>query len=113
MDYQKIVFVGNITKDAERKTSKDESVNFTTFSVAVSEGKDRTTYFPITIFGQLGETLAQYLTKGRQTLVEGRISVNKNGRFNVIADRVVLGGGQRNVDETDDKSLDIGEQIAE
>ncbi len=109
MDYQKLVIVGNVTRDAERKTSKKGDVNFTTFSVAVSDGKDRTTFFSVTLFGKIGETLAEYITKGRQILVEGRITVNDNGRFNVVADHVELGASpKRNnrpaEDETENQS---------
>lgn len=94
MDYQKLVIVSNVTRDAERKTSRKGDVNFATFSIAVSDGKDRTTFFPVTLFGKIGETLAEYITKGRQVLVEGRIEVGENNRFNVIADRVVFGPGK-------------------
>lgn len=48
----------------------------------VSDGKKRTTFFPIEMFGKYGEDLAQYITKGRQLLVEGRIAVSNRGRFN-------------------------------
>ncbi len=91
MNYQKLILVGNATNDAERKTSKSKEVSYTTFSVGVSDGKEKTTYFPVTVFGKLGESVAEYLKKGRQVLVEGRIQVDDNGRFNVIADRVTFG----------------------
>jgi hypothetical protein len=71
--------------------SKQGDVGFTTFSVAVSRGKDQPTYFPVTAFGKTGEAAAQYLKKGRQVLVDGRIEVGENGRFNVIASRIVFG----------------------
>ncbi|MDQ4075562.1 MAG: hypothetical protein M3220_04860 [Chloroflexota bacterium] len=35
--------------------------------------------------------MAQYVTKGHQVLVEGRIEGAENGRFNVVARRVVFG----------------------
>ncbi len=91
MNYQKLIVAGNTTGDAQARKSKEGDVTFTTFSVAVNSGKDQATYFPVTAFGKTGEAAAQYLTKGRQVLVEGRIEVGENGRFNVIADRVVFG----------------------
>jgi single-stranded DNA-binding protein len=92
MDYQKIILSGNATDDAKRKESKSGDVQFTTFSVGVSGGKERkTTFFPVTVFGKYGETVAEHVTKGRQVLVEGRIDVGEEGRFNVIADWVVFG----------------------
>jgi hypothetical protein len=66
-------------------------VHFTTFRLGVSDGKDRSVYFPVTVFGKQGEAVAEYVKKGRQVLVEGRITVGENGRFNVVADRAVFG----------------------
>ena len=93
VNYQKLILVGNATADAQRQTSRKGDVTFTTFSVGVRDGKDRTTFFPVVVFGAYGETVAQYITKGRQLLVDGRIQVNDQDRFNVVADRVRLGPG--------------------
>ena len=93
MNYQKLILVGNVTRDALRRTSEKKDVSYITFSVGVSDAKNRTTFFPITVFGKYGESLAGYLTKGRQVLVEGRITVSEQGRHSVIADTVVLGAG--------------------
>ena len=91
MNYQKLILVGNATSDAKSLKSKEGDLTFTTFSVAVSEVKDRTTFFPVTVFGKTGVIAKSYINKGRQVLVEGRIDVSQNGRFNVIADRLQLG----------------------
>lgn len=91
MNYQKLILVGNAARDAERKTSKNNKISYTTFSVGVSDGKDRAIFFPITAFGKSGESVAEYVKKGREVLVEGRIQMGENGRLNVVADRVVFG----------------------
>ena len=92
MNYQKVILVGNATRDAERHKSKKGDVSYTTFSVRVGDTKDRTTFFPVTVFGKQGEAIAEYVTKARLVLVEGRIEVSDTGRFNVVADRVRLAG---------------------
>ena len=51
MNYQKIILAGNATKDAEQKISKDGKVKFTTFRLGVANSKEKTTFFPITVFG--------------------------------------------------------------
>lgn len=107
MNYQKLIVVGNVTRDAERKTSKKGDVDYTTFSVAVNDSKDRTTYFPITLFGRMSETLTEYITKGRQILVEGRVSIGEKGYFSVIADRVELGFAPRKADNETRMEEDI------
>lgn len=91
MNYQKLIIVGNATGDAERQKSKTGEVTYTTFSVGVSDGKDRTIFFPVTVFDKYGEAVAKHITKGRSVLVEGRISVNTKGRFNVVAERIAFG----------------------
>lgn len=93
MNYQRLILIGNATDDAQRLTSKKGDVTYTTFSVGVSDGKDRTTFFPIIVFGEYGEAVAKYITKGRQVLVDGRIQVSDKGRLRVIADRVRFGSG--------------------
>ena len=91
MNYQRLILVGNATDDAQRLTSKKGDVAYTTFGVGVSDGKDRTTFFPVIVFGEYGETVAKYVTKGRQVLVDGRVQGNDKGRFRVVADRVRFG----------------------
>jgi single-strand DNA-binding protein len=91
MNYQKVIVVGNATKDAERRKSKDGETAFTTFDIGVSDGKEKTTFFPVVVFGKHGEAVAKYVTKGRHVLVDGRIQVNDKGYFNVVADRVQFG----------------------
>ncbi len=106
MNYQRIILTGNITKDAELRKSKKGNTVYATFSVAVSEGKDKRTFFPTVfptvIFGELAEHLTQHLTQGRQVLIEGRIQVKNDQRFNVIADGIQLGIMPREITESKD-----------
>ena len=91
MNYQKIIIAGRATDDAKKRKSKSGGVPFTTFNVAVNDGKEQTTFFPVTVFGKTGQATAQYVSKGRQVLVAGRIQVNEKKYFNVVADRVQFG----------------------
>jgi len=65
MNYQRLILVGNVTRDPERRTSQDGKATYTSFGVGVSDNKDQTTFFPVLVFGDYGETVAKYLTKGR------------------------------------------------
>ena len=91
MNYQRLIVSGNVTGDAERRKSKKGDVTYTYFGVGVSGAKERTTFFPVAVFGKHGEAVAKYITKGCHVLVEGRIEVSDAGRFGVVADRVSLG----------------------
>lgn len=75
MTYQQITIVGNVGREPElRYISSGTAV--TDFSVAVTtRGKvgdtwqDVTTWYRVTCWGKLAETVAQYVQKGKQVLV--------------------------------------------
>jgi single-strand DNA-binding protein len=109
--FNKVILMGNLTRDPERRyTPKGTAV--TEFAIAVNrvysneggEQKEEVSYFDIVVWGRQAETAAQYLSKGRPALVEGRLQQDrwesdkgeKRSKIRVVADRVVfLGGGQR------------------
>jgi len=77
----KIIVIGHLGRDPEmRYTPNGQAV--TSFSVASSrryttsagEQKEETEWFNVSAWGKLGETCNQYLTKGQQVYVEGRMS---------------------------------------
>ena len=83
--YQKIIIVGNLGRDPEmRYTPSGQPV--TNLSVATNrkwtsaDGTpgEETIWFRVTAWGKLGETCNQYLSKGRQVLVEGRLRPDPN-----------------------------------
>lgn len=76
----KIIVIGNLGRDPEmRYTPSGQSV--TSFSVAstrrytttAGERREETEWFNVSAFGRLAELCNQYLTKGRQVYVEGRL----------------------------------------
>ena len=78
--YQKVVIVGNLGGDPEmRYTPSGQAV--TNFSVATSRKwtgsdgnqQDETVWFRVSTWGKLAEVCNQYLSKGRQVMVEGRL----------------------------------------
>lgn len=105
MNYQKIIVVGNATAAAENQKSKKGDVAYTTFRLGVSGRRGDTTFFPVTVFGKLAESIAEYITKGREVLVEGRVSVGEKGYFNIIADEVRLGKEPGNPDKKIKKQI--------
>ncbi len=91
MSFNKIIIVGNLGRDPELKyTPQGQQV--CEFSVATSEKrkdnsgemKDETTWFRVTFWGRQAEIASQYLAKGRQVYVEGRLRArdwtDKEGR---------------------------------
>jgi single-strand DNA-binding protein len=77
----KIIVIGNLGRDPEmRYTPTGQAL--TSFSVASNrtyktasgEQREETEWFNCQAFGKLGETCNQYLTKGQQVYVEGRLT---------------------------------------
>lgn len=78
----KLILIGNLGQDPEmRYTPAGDSV--TTFSVASSrkinlengQSKEETEWFNCSVWGKLGETCNQYLTKGSKVYIEGGFKV--------------------------------------
>jgi single-strand DNA-binding protein len=84
--YQKIVLAGNLGRDPEmRYTPSGQAV--TNLSVATNrtytdssgEQVKETVWFRVSVWGRQAESCHQYLRKGRQVLVEGRLVGDENG----------------------------------
>lgn len=98
--------IGNLTRDPELKTLPS-GIKVTSMSIATNRTwmkdgvkKEEVEYHNVVVFGRQAETAAQYLKKGSQALVEGRLQTRswddagtgkKMYRTEVIADRVQFG----------------------
>lgn len=100
--------IGNLGRDPEVRYTPD-GLAVANFSLAVTEkvkGEDQTQWYRITAFGKLGEICGEYLSKGRQVYVEGRIRTsewedregNKRFTLEVIASQVLMLGSRQNAD---------------
>ncbi|MBN2500419.1 MAG: single-stranded DNA-binding protein [Anaerolineales bacterium] len=114
--YHKIIIVGNLGNDPEmRYTPGGQAV--TNFSVATNrtytnsngERVKETTWFRISAWGRQAEICNQYLARGRQVMVEGRLNADRDtggprtymrndgtpgASYEITADRVVFLGGR-------------------
>ena len=107
MYLNKVIIVGNLTRDPEL-AAIPSGQKVCKFSVATNRvwkdkngGKQESvSYHNIVVWGRQAETSAQYLKKGQQVMVEGRIetrswddktSGEKKYRTEIIADRVQFG----------------------
>lgn len=104
----KVILIGNLGKDAETKFTPSGTA-VTRFSVATTRSwkdqqtndwKEETNWTNIVLWRQEG--LSNYLTKGKQVYVEGRLHTrsydDKDGKkvyaTEVVADEVILLGGR-------------------
>src|SRR3989344_3713477 len=107
MYLNKVIIVGNLTRDPELATIPSGQ-KVCKFSVATNRvWKDKSgvkqesvTFHNVVVWGRQAETSAQYLKKGQQVMVEGRIETRswddkttgeKKYRTEIIADRVQFG----------------------
>ena len=120
MGINKVTLVGNLGADPEvKKTSSQTTV--TLFNLATSrswinkEGQkqEQTEWHRIVVWGKLAETCGEYLSKGRQVYVEGRLQTRsweddkgqKRYTTEVVAQQVLFLGGLKDVEKrTQDSS---------
>ena len=106
----KVILVGNLGADPETR-SMPSGTTVTNIRIATSESwkdkasgaqQERTEWHSIALFGRLGEIAAEYLRKGSQVFVEGRLRTRKwqdkqgNDRFTteIVADNMQMLGGR-------------------
>ena len=79
--YQKVIIAGNLGNDPEMRYMPDGTA-VTNFSVATNrrwtdrasgESREETVWFRVSAWRQQAEIANEYLSKGRQVLVEGRL----------------------------------------
>jgi single-strand DNA-binding protein len=91
----KWVGIGRLTSDPELNYAAGTGTPVTRFRLAVTRPfkKDETDFINCIAFGKTGETIAQYLTKGRQLAVTGSIRTGsydaKDGTKRYTTDIVV------------------------
>jgi single-strand DNA-binding protein len=119
----KVILVGNLGKDADlRFTPGGAAVS--TFNMATTEvwndkagqKQEKTEWHRVVLWGKTAESLKDYLVKGKQVYVEGRLQTrqwddkdgNKRYTTEIRGDRVVLlGGGGRggSMDRSSDHAM--------
>ena len=110
MSVNKVILIGNLGRDPEiRYLPSGQTV--ASFSLATTERfkgrdgqmKDQTEWHNVVVWGKQAETCGQYLKKGRQVYIEGRLTTRqweakdgsgKRSRTEVVAQRVQFLGGR-------------------
>lgn len=71
----KVILIGRLTKDPDLNFAAGTGTAICRFSLAVTRPfkKEETDFINCIAFGKTGETMAQYLTKGRQVAIQGNI----------------------------------------
>jgi single-strand DNA-binding protein len=105
--YNRVVLVGNLTRDPElRYTPTNTPV--TEIGLAVNDRRknangewiEETTFVDVTLWGRTAEIAGEYLSKGSQALIEGRLKLDswegqdgqKRSKLKVVCDRMQMVG---------------------
>lgn len=121
----KVMIIGNLGRDPEmRYTPSGKPV--TTFSVATSrswstsegEKREETEWFNVVAWSSLAEICKQYLTKGQQVYIEGRLQTrhwddqegNKHTSVEIVANEMIILSERREVGESTSESASTEEE---
>jgi single-strand DNA-binding protein len=105
----KVILVGNLGRDPETRYMPDGGA-ICNVSIATTDSwkdkagvkQERTEWHRVSFFGKLGEIAGQYLKKGAQVYVEGRLQTRKwqdkdgNDKYTteIVADRMQMLGSR-------------------
>lgn len=125
LNLNKVTVIGNITKDIELK-SLPSGVKVASFSVATNrvwyneqkQKQEEVEYHNIVVFGKQAENVAQYMSKGSNILIEGRLKTQswedtatkkKMYRTEIIAENVQFGSRKESTSQQTSSSIQYPE----
>jgi single-strand DNA-binding protein len=109
--FNKVILLGNLTRDPQVRytpggTAVAElglAVNRTWFDQKTNSRRDETTFVDVTLWGRQAEVAGEYLAKGRQVLIEGRLQLDtwedkesgqKRSKLKVVSENMKMVGGR-------------------
>ena len=108
MDLNRVQLIGNITRDPELRTIPSGQ-NVCSFGIATNyqwtdaqgQKQSKAEFHNIVAWGKLGEICGEYLTKGKQIYIEGRLTTrswedkdgNKRYTTEIRAENMIMLGG--------------------
>ena len=105
MELNQIIIAGNLTRDPELKYLQNEMC-VAKLGLACNrkyKGEEKVTFVDVEAWGKTAELCGQYLAKGREVVVVGRLEMDswesdgkRRTKLKVVAERVqFVGGGER------------------
>ncbi|MBM4076907.1 MAG: single-stranded DNA-binding protein [Planctomycetes bacterium] len=130
--FNKVILVGNLTRDPQVKyttggtavTEIGLAVSRQWFDKQTNSKKEETTFVDITLWGRTAEIAGEYLAKGRPVLIEGRLQLDtwddretgqKRSKLRVVGENMTMlgsrsdsGGGGGSSRSSNSSSRDSG-----
>jgi single-strand DNA-binding protein len=117
--FNKVILLGNLTRDPELRhtpagmavCSFDLAVN-RSFTTKAGERKEEVCFITVVVWDKQAQTCAEYLSKGRQVLIEGRLQQRswetpdgqKRTKHEVVAERVQFVGARKEAAASEDEA---------
>jgi len=118
MAINKVIVIGNLGANPEIRTLPKSGQNVANFSLATKERftdrtgtkQERTEWHRVVAFGRIADTCQQFLSKGRQVYVEGRLTTRqyeakdgsgKRYRTEIVARQLRLLGNRTDAPKTE------------
>ncbi|HUQ68881.1 MAG TPA: single-stranded DNA-binding protein [Planctomycetaceae bacterium] len=109
--FNRVILMGNLTRDPQVRytpggTAVAElglAVNRTWFDKQTNTRKEDVTFVDVTLWGRTAEIAGEYLGKGRQVLIEGRLQTDswddketgqKRSKLKVVCENMTMVGGR-------------------
>ncbi|MEX1230354.1 MAG: single-stranded DNA-binding protein [Planctomycetaceae bacterium] len=109
--FNKVILLGNLTRDPQVRYIPSGmavaeiglAVNRTWFDKQSNSRKEETTFVDVTLWGRQAEVAGEYLAKGRQVLIEGRLHLDqwddketgqKRSKLKVVGESMTMVGGR-------------------
>jgi single-strand DNA-binding protein len=109
--FNKVILLGNLTRDPQVRytpggTAVAElglAVNRTWFDQKTNSKREEVTFVDVTLWARQAEVAGEYLAKGRQVLIEGRLQLDswddkesgqKRSKLRVVCENMTMIGGR-------------------
>lgn len=110
--FNKVILLGNLVADPQvRYTPSGQAVsevrlavNRSWFDKNTNQRREEATFVDITLWGRTAEIAGEYLAKGRQVLIEGRLQLDhwddketgqKRSKLRVVCENMTMVGGRQ------------------
>lgn len=109
--FNKVILLGNLTRDPQVKYTPGGqavaeigvAVNRSWFDKNANQRREEVTFVDVTLWGRTAEIAGEYLAKGRQVLIEGRLQLDqwddretgqKRSKLRVVCENMTMVGGR-------------------
>jgi len=134
--FNKVILVGNLTRDPQIKYTTGGTaiaelgmaIGRKWFDKTANQQKEETTFVDVTLWAKTAEVAGQYLKKGSNILIEGRLQLDswedretghKRSKLRVVGENLTMLGGKREEGPSEERQavqtpspeLDSGEEV--